>query len=286
MKKLPLPQISARDAYCTCVECIGEIELKSRFERCSDDIELACNDYNEKAQVAHLSDIPSLITRDKECVVIGELKKKELMKLYSYYMLQKDSARDLYDRIMVAANDRCPFCGGIGRPSTLDHFLPKANFPQFSVLPTNLVPCCKDCNSGEKKTGFATTDEEQVLHPYFEPDCFFEEKWISARVVRGEPIGIEFFVEPPTHWDVTRAARAHSHFDAFGLAKRYSVQTADEITSLRDFRITIMSCFTARQFKEYLLSVANGSLFVNHWKVVMYRALSEDEWFCRHAFLG
>ncbi|TPJ42888.1 HNH endonuclease signature motif containing protein [Mesorhizobium sp. B2-7-1] len=59
----------------------------------------------------------------------------------------------------------CPFCGGLGHTWTLDHYLPKANFPAYSVNPSNLVPCCRDCNSG-KNASFGAELHEQTLHPY------------------------------------------------------------------------------------------------------------------------
>ena len=47
---------------------------------------------------------------------------------------------DLLKRISVA---RCPFCG-ISESSTLDHYLPKEQYPEFSVFPKNLVPSCAE----------------------------------------------------------------------------------------------------------------------------------------------
>lgn len=79
--------------------------------------------------------------------IIGDLNKSDLIKLYTTYFVNKDKpARIIYDAMMAAANEKCPFCGGIGRPRNLDHYLPKAHYPQFSVLPLNLVPSCRDCN--------------------------------------------------------------------------------------------------------------------------------------------
>jgi hypothetical protein len=42
---------------------------------------------------------------------------------------------------------RSPFCG-VGHGSALDHNLPKTKFPQLLVVPLNLVPSCKNCNTG------------------------------------------------------------------------------------------------------------------------------------------
>jgi len=60
----------------------------------------------------------------------------------------------------------CPMCGSMGT-GTLDHLLPKAKYPQFSILSINLVPACHTCNNkrGEALTG---RGGERVLHPYFD----------------------------------------------------------------------------------------------------------------------
>ncbi|WP_133407290.1 HNH endonuclease [Parashewanella tropica] len=46
----------------------------------------------------------------------------------------------------------CPYCGMPLRPLTLDHFIPKSTWPEYSILPNNLVPQCRGCApiKGEK----------------------------------------------------------------------------------------------------------------------------------------
>ena len=39
----------------------------------------------------------------------------------------------------------CPMCGGFGN-GTLDHYLPKDTYPEFSVFSKNLIPAC-NCNN-------------------------------------------------------------------------------------------------------------------------------------------
>lgn len=39
----------------------------------------------------------------------------------------------------------CPYCGNPSIPDTLDHFLPKDDWPEFAIFPSNLVPQCRDC---------------------------------------------------------------------------------------------------------------------------------------------
>lgn len=62
----------------------------------------------------------------------------------------------------------CPMCGS-HHPGTLDHYLPRESFPEFSILPCNLVPACPHCNSGVKKGRYkGASVPERFLHPYFD----------------------------------------------------------------------------------------------------------------------
>lgn len=62
----------------------------------------------------------------------------------------------------------CPSCGEPGRPRTLDHYLPKDKFPEFSINLLNLTPMCDWCQ-GEKLTEYITSDgRKRYIHPYFD----------------------------------------------------------------------------------------------------------------------
>lgn len=62
----------------------------------------------------------------------------------------------------------CPSCGNPLMPDTLDHFLPKEHWPEFSILPNNLVPQCRDC-AGHKGTRYycGTNMRAMFVHPMY-----------------------------------------------------------------------------------------------------------------------
>jgi hypothetical protein len=81
------------------------------------------------------------------------------------------------DRIREESDANCcPMCGSF-HSGTLDHLLPKTDFPVFAIFGRNLVPACK-CNSKrtDQLTGAAN---ERVLHPYF--DDVLRERLFVAR---------------------------------------------------------------------------------------------------------
>lgn len=62
----------------------------------------------------------------------------------------------------------CPMCGSASGPS-VDHYLPKTPYAEFSILLENLVPSCTTCNSeakGNKIKGESPL--ERFIHPYYD----------------------------------------------------------------------------------------------------------------------
>jgi hypothetical protein len=213
--------------------------------------------------------------------LIGLLSKSDLIKMYDQFLVDKEKpARRIYDGIKNAAKDKCPFCGGIGSPRTLDHFLPKAHFPQFSVLPINLVPSCRDCNMEGKAQGFARKAKEQYIHPYRDKGTFFADQWIFARYKHcqdQEPGDFDYYVSPPAGATSLDTARVSLHFKDFDLARRYGIKAGELLqTVLAQICAMKMKGIDNHDIVECLLQPGvDNAPFVNHWQRGMYQALIE-----------
>lgn len=70
----------------------------------------------------------------------------------------------------------CPMCGGFGT-GTLDHYLPKDNYAEFSVFSKNLIPACS-CNSLRGTVVKGDVTPKRVIHPYF--DNFLDQQLYQA----------------------------------------------------------------------------------------------------------
>lgn len=75
----------------------------------------------------------------------------------------------------------CLMCGGFGN-GTLDHYLPKEDFPEYSFFSKNLVPAC-NCNSLRGRTVKGAAPPARVIHPYY--DDFLADRLYQA-VFQGE----------------------------------------------------------------------------------------------------
>ncbi len=211
-------------------------------------------------------------------VVMAGMTKDELVKVYQQYLVPEEKVgRRIYDAIMGAAKEKCPFCGGIGTPRNLDHFLPKAFFPQFAVLPLNLVPACRDCNMDGKRDDVVALAQEQPIQPYLDDPKFFEEQWVFASYEapsggsQGECL---YFASPPEHWPPVDRQRAINHFQTFALARRYSVRAAEHLgTLLKQLERLKQRGLSDGDVRHILLQPGvDGAPFANHWKRGMYQA--------------
>ena len=286
MRALVPPSFDTKVVYQKCINSIRNEELRDRLNLVTSHILVAAEDYEQKAKAKQLYCIPPNNCKDDE-IALGGVAKKELTDVYSSHMVGRAKpARAIYDSLLSQAPfGRCPFCD-LGQVSTLDHYLPKTKFPQLSVLPLNLVPSCMVCNK-VKSAAIATTSEEQSLHPYFDHQNFIDDQWLYAEVRQTNPATIYFFVKAPDSWDHISKIRVQSHFKAFNLASRYSLEAGSDMVSLRYTLVSYAKSIGSHWVREHLKVAAKSSAtqHCNSWKTAMYQALASSDWYCDGGFL-
>jgi 5-methylcytosine-specific restriction endonuclease McrA len=273
MRKIPKPVITPSDAYNDCYSSTQDTTRRSRYASICDYIRDVGNIYDERAHTNNLHIFKP------ELIVYHPVSNKDMITLYENNMLKNKAGRQIYDKLLALAPlSRCPFCG-VGQASTLDHYLPKDKFPSFSVLPYNLVACCKDCNTG-KSTSYATSKNTQALHPYY--DNFTQAQWLYARVL--QPLKIEFYVSPPLDWDQIDRDRVKAHFDNYKLADKFSNEASNALADLRgEFELfsTSPSDIEKELQKQF---ISHQKRYKNSWETAMYQALYKDSWYCNDGF--
>lgn len=287
MRKLNAPEVTFEDSFTQCVSGIGAEAERLRYNDNLPDRQSVEEEYITLAYAGDLYTLPRFPAGGlPDHLVSGALSKSDFKKLYSQYLVPKEKpGRAIYQQLKVTANGKCPLCGDIGHVATLDHYLPKANFPLYSVLPRNLVPCCRDCNS-EKLNAFATNKEDQVLHPYFDGDHFFNTQWIKADVVEGDPPVIEFIVDPPAFWSDVDKQRVKAHFREYGLAEKFGREAAADLPEVIHMRRTVLEGLAPAEFAHYLRERSMNLMSpVNNWRRITFASLAESNWFCTETFI-
>lgn len=176
-------------------------------------------------ELYHQIDPDTIPTADN---VGGVVSKAEMLDIYESKFV-KGTGRPYYDKYMsLPTNGKCPFCG-IGTVSTLDHYLPKSKYPALAITPKNMIPACRDCNLGKKRTFSPQNSEEEPLHPYF--DDVEQDIWLSVRFeVAGKELVPTYFVRKPVAWNDLLFRRVENHMVLYNLYTSYAVHAAEEIT--------------------------------------------------------
>jgi len=205
--------------------------------------------------------------------------KNDLINLYERKFLNpKLNARSYYDRIKTATNI-CPYCGK-RHTKTVDHFLSKSNYPNFSITPINLVPCCSDCNTSKKDKDADISDISNLLfHPYEESLAEF--KWLKAKInIIDDKIYFNYYVCKDIIDDITYM-RLENQFTMLELDKFYdleanvefsrSIETYRELYSAPDGKTLLMD-----HFKFELRKYSKFDFKVNYYMYVYYESLIEN----------
>lgn len=291
MKRIVAPTCSVSDLFDECVQGISNAGIRERLIAQKGLVEASHADYATRTLDQTWCYLPKADFAHPEQVIVGNLTKGELVDLYDTGMVKgKGGSRTKYDQIKLLARDECPYCGGCGEfvsvegVGTLDHFLPKARFPAFSILPANLVPACATCNTG-MGSNFPDDPNLQPLHPYFDAPHFFEEKWTTVTVLEEDPVMVNFDLNVPAGWSEKDKQRVSQHFKDCGLRGRYRAKVTADISSLIDQRKTVHRDLTPDAFREILRVVAdNPALPINGWKRTLHDGLAASEWFCSNDF--
>lgn len=291
MKRLDPPTCCASKLLKLCIEVMSDEDLRNRLNKQRSFFEAQYALYASHSLVQTWCELPRAEWSKEDQIIVEGVNKRELTDLYTKGMVASNgAARTEYDKLKLSAREDCPYCGGCGELvddegiGTLDHFLPKAYFPVFSVLPSNLVPACGVCNKG-MGSSFPTDPNLQPLHPYFDAPNFYEEKWTIAVVREEDPVVVDFGVSPPVDWSDKDKRRVSKHFEDCKLKGRYRRKAASDISSLTYQRRTVHRSLPPEAFRAILLAVAENDAFpLNGWKRTLHRGLAESDWFCSHDF--
>jgi len=277
MNHISPPQIDAGETFAVCISKVRNAVAKRSLKSIRSVIESAAVDYYQKASQNQLH-------RIRKTANVGPVSGTELVKTYDQRMAKtRAPGRKIYDQIkMLPDNNRCPFCGHRDI-ETLDHVLPKGQYPVFAVTPINLVACCSDCNRFKQST-FPESERHAILHPYF--DDVTTALWLNASVVKASPAAVIFAVSYVPDWSANTNARIAYQFDLLKLGELYSNQAAREIVNIRQ---NLQRHFDAGQAKAVKLELqyqwkSRSAVMVNSWESATYRALAESEWFCSGGF--
>lgn len=182
--------------------------------------------------------------------------------------------RPILESLRARTLQICPACGEDGTPNTLDHYLPKDDFPEFAITAANLSPMCDICQ-GEKKTKTVTAANERIfLHPYY--DEFLGMQVVVLEFVKPLETPPSFTLRPSHALDAAQTALVSRHIHELGVIRRYHHFFRDEY--MRLLRLTNDIHQRGQNLREQLENFRNMASYksVNSWLHVFYAGVTAD----------
>lgn len=170
----------------------------------------------------------------------------------------------------------CQYCG-ISIPNTIDHYVPKDDFPEFAVMALNLVPCCGECN-GYKLSYWNDSGKRGIINFY--SDNIPNVRFLFVTLAWSRHLVMPtFYIKNSNNINTTLFFTIEKHFERLHLLKRYKDQSNDFITETIDSVVsnaTNPDCNIISNNLRENASKIEYRLGVNSWKAVLLEALASD----------
>lgn len=214
----------------------------------------------------------------------GEDEASDLKRLYSY---RSEIFQKLKLLLTTTGRGRilntCQNCT-ISEINSFDHYVPKEEFPEYSVHPKNLFPSCTKCNS-YKGQNWRENGDTKFLNLYV--DILPIEQYLFVDInVNGDVISTTFYLSNVNGIDPDLYSRIESHYNELKLFQRYSENSDAVITPI----INMISGSIDRMSIEDIVEIIEDtsernkvSYGYNYWKSVLELELISNDDFIQLA---
>ncbi|QGY29330.1 HNH endonuclease signature motif containing protein [Pantoea cypripedii] len=165
----------------------------------------------------------------------------------------------------------CPYCGFRVKPETLDHFIPKTGWAEYSLLPQNLVPQCSTCAS-IKGPHYAVKDGVRCryIHPYFFSFLSAVKFKVAIDFDGGRMPDFKISFTVPPSFSKTIKSRIRTHLDELDVAERMKLWCNESFLSWQT--LLKNNYFDLRQSLQARLD-ENASRKAHDWETAFYMAI-------------
>ena len=231
--------------------------------------------------IQYLNNFPSLEGKSKSDILKNETSERAALQLC--YSSETKSFKFIRGKIFDIQPDElkafCPYCL-LNKPKTLDHYIGQTEFPEYSILQRNLIPCCFDCNNN-KGEQWRKDKKRRFIHFY--NDTFLTNRFLHGSLIyhRGEIVPrIDFCLMKPAAMSVSDFRIVKFHFKDLHLLQEYNTRAnalvSSEIAVITD---SYHGGATIDQIIASLTSRANAlsaDFGINYWSAVMYETLANN----------
>ena len=176
--------------------------------------------------------------------------------------------KPIIDKLRERKLDFCPSCGEDGTPNTLDHYLPKKPYPEYSILSKNLFPMCDICQ-GKKGVKTLNDDGNKIfIHPYF--DDFVDNQIIELVISPPYNAPINFEIAAYSNLTIKEQNLVNRHITELNMHERYSIYFKNQymrllkiVSKLRDKDANVIDAINNYHDMELMKST-------NTWGHIFY----------------
>ena len=207
----------------------------------------------------------------------GGQEKKDLLALYKYNNSVLSKLLIQLTTIGERKFDSCQMCT-IEPVGSFDHYLPKENFPEYSVHPFNLFPACSKCNG--KKGVFLVDQSGTRLFLNLYLDILPQVEFLQVDFEDDFPLPT--FSLDTSELSPELGEILASHYAGLELFDRFTLSSGEVIDRLVSEAITYLEDMTFERFKIHVQRTENRmqSIYgLNYWKSVLTLSLIEHPGF-------
>lgn len=165
----------------------------------------------------------------------------------------------------------CPMCGNTAI-GTVEHYLPKAPYPEFSVFSWNLVPSCTSCNQ-KRGSRHVKGIKYHLLHPIFDHQIFSKLRLVTRFDTAGEIVNFKLGYHASV-FDETQNSRISAHIEMCVDQRAFRFDTQVHISTMaaRVANINVLLWKTVIADELAIMSTANLAF---GWKASCLRGFLE-----------
>ncbi|WP_338586227.1 hypothetical protein [Pseudomonas sp. MAG733B] len=188
--------------------------------------------------------------------------------------------KPILERLRERTLQMCPACGEDGTPNTLDHYLPKNEFPDFSVTALNLFPMCDTCQGKKLEQVLNEEGERIFLHPYF--DDFLDQQVLQLSI--GQPYSAPKSMEVSASENLTPQFQSlvERHIESLEINKRYYHFFREKYTHLLGSAADIREAELDMRQQLTLFRNSARRKSVNSWGYIFYESVLANEELISH----
>lgn len=173
----------------------------------------------------------------------------------------------------------CPLCE-IDNHHDKEHYLPKSEFPEYSIFMPNITPVCSMCNSKKGNNFLDEKSERQFFNIYF--DKLPKQRIMKAEIVffNGIPIAsFHLLEEMEKDLSIKEISVIKNHFKNLDLLKRYERAASDVICERINLIRSEALYIDKETIKKIHLEVLETNIKdygINYWKNVLDIAIFQE----------